>query len=294
MTRRVGVARSPNRAVLRIVSYGVIELGCRVCTKLKGLVEEMIRPIIAVLCWMALICNAGPVMSKSVLNRDAVLAVNRTGHAPSIDGKLDDLAWESARRVELHWTETGARISDRFRTQVSVLYDDRRLYIAFINYDPAIPNLRSGITEHDKCLTGDDTVGIFLEPDGTGEGHSFRVTVNAGNTARDVWRPSEANLEMIRRGKIPPELIPIAMAYEDARDWEPKGVKTAVYVEDSFWTVEISIPFGDLLETQPARKTWGVNFMRRIVGQRNSFVTWTNGGRRFIRPNRFGRLVFRD
>lgn len=234
------------------------------------------------------------VLGKPVLAKDAVLVVNRTLTAPRIDGKLDDLAWKSARRIRLFWTETGARIPDHFRTQVAVVYDDKALYIAFINHDPAIPNLRSSITEHDRCLTGDDTVGIFLEPGSTREGHSFRVTVNAGNTVRDVWRPSESNLEKRRQGKIPPELIPIALAYIDARHWEPKGVETAVDHEDSLWTVEISIPFEDLLESSPSKGSWGVNFMRRIIGQHSSFVTWTNGGRRFIRPDSYGRLVFSE
>lgn len=234
---------------------------------------------------------------KSVFNKDVkdvVLIVNRAQSVPRIDGKLDDPAWESAARTELSWTETGVTAPTYFRTQVSVVYDDKALYIAFRNHDPDIPDLRSSITEHDRCLTGDDSVGIFLEPGGTGEGHSFRVTVNAGNTVRDVWRPSEANLESSRQGKIPRELIPIAMAYMDARDWDPKGVETAVYLEDSFWTVEIGIPFEDLLESRPAKEIWGVNFMRGIVAHQHYYVTWTNGGRGFIRPDRYGHLVFSD
>lgn len=260
----------------------------------EGLRRKMNKIVIPAFCWTAFCFMVAPVFGKPALNKDVVLVVNRVRQAPRIDGKLDDFAWKSASKIELRWTETGAQIPDRFRTQVSVVYDDNGLYVAFMNKDPAISNLRSANTEHDRCLTGDDTIGIFLEPDATGEGHSFRVTVNAGNTVRDVWRPSEANLDMKREGEIPSELIPIAMAYTDARDWEPKGVETAVGLVDSSWTVEISIPFGDLLESRPKRGTWGVNFMRRIVGQYSSFVTWTNGGRGFIRPDRYGRLVFSD
>lgn len=250
--------------------------------------------VVGMFCWMVLLAIGGPVHGTPVNSPDMVLVVNRTRSAPSIDGRLDDPAWESARRIELIWTEMGTRIPEHFRTQVSVVFDDKGLYIAFINHDPAMPNLRSNISEHDRCLTGDDTVGIFLEPGGTGDGHSFRVTVNAGNTVRDVWRPSEANLVKRGRGNIPSELIPIAMAYVDARDWEPKGVETAVRREADVWTVEISIPFEDLLESKPTKQTWGVNFMRRIVAQHSYFVTWTNGGRRFIRPDQYGRLLFSD
>lgn len=252
----------------------------------------MDKRLVAVLCWAALCFKVGAVLAKSVLNNDDVLVVNRAQPAPRIDGKLDDVAWVSSTRTELRWTETGATAPEYFQTQVSVVYDDKALYVAFRNRDPDIPDLRTDITEHDRCLVGDDAVGIFLEPDGTGKGHSFRVAVNAGNTVRDIWRPSEANLERRRQGKIPSELMPVAMAYMDARDWEPRDVESAIRIEDDSWTLEIRIPYKDLLESRPAGRNWGVNFVRRIVGQENLFVTWTNGGRRFMRPERFGRLVF--
>lgn len=234
------------------------------------------------------------VSGASVHGSDVVIVASYARSAPSIDGKLDDPAWESASRTELSWTETGVRVPGQFLTQVAVVYDDKALYVAFRNHAPSVTDLRAAISEHDRCLTSDDSVGIFLEPDCTGEGHSFRVTVNAGNTVRDVWRPSEANREMQRQGEIPMELIPIAMAYVDAREWQPIDVDTAVRIEDSLWTVEISIPFEDLLVSQPIKGNWGVNFMRRIVGQDNFYATWTNAGLRFIRPNEFGRLEFSD
>lgn len=252
----------------------------------------MVRLLTEVLCWLALCCMAINVSSASVHGSDVVMAASYARSAPRIDGKLDDPAWESASRTDLPWTETGARVPGRFLTQVSVVYDDKALYVAFRNHAPSVTDLRAAIYEHDRCLTSDDSVGIFLEPDGTGEGHSFRVTVNAGNTVRDVWRPSEANREMHRQGEIPQELTPIAMAYVDARDWQPKDVDTAVRIEDGLWTVEISIPFEDLLESLPVKRNWGVNFMRRIVGQDNFYATWTNAGLRFIIPNEFGRLEF--
>ena len=234
-------------------------------------------------------------MYGTPVNRpDVALVVNRVQLAPKIDGKLDDPAWLSASRTELRWTETGATAPEHFQTQVSAVYDEKALYVSFRNRDPDIHDLRTNITEHDKCLVGDDAVGIFLEPGGTGKGHSFRVAVNAANTVRDVWRPSEPNLERIRQGNIPTELMPIAMAYMDAREWEPKDVKSAIRIEDDLWTVEIRIPYEDLLESRPTGRSWGVNLVRRIVGRENFFATWTNGGRRFMRPERFGRLVFSE
>ena len=250
--------------------------------------------LVFALCCTALFSMVAIVNGTPAHSLDVVLVVNRAGTAPRIDGKLDDPAWDSAARTELSWTETGMRVPEHFLTQVAVVYDDKALYVAFRNHAPSVTDLRAAISEHDKCLTSDDSVGIFLEPDGTGEGHSFRVTVNAGNTVRDVWRPSEANREMHRQDEIPQELIPIAMAYVDAREWQPKDVDTAVRIEDGLWTVEISIPFEDLLESLPGKRNWGVNFMRRIVGQDNFFATWTNAGLRFIRPNEFGRLEFND
>lgn len=255
---------------------------------------NMNKTVVGVLCWTALCCHNAPVNSTPVNNPDIVIVVNRARIAPRIDGELDDPAWDTASMTELTWTETGARVPRNFLTQVAVVHDDKALYVAFRNHDPATHDLRTDITEHDKCLVGDDAVAIFLEPHGTGEGHSFRVAVNAGNTVRDVWRPSETNLESSRLGKIPQELIPIAMAYVDVRDWEPKDVESAIRIEDDCWTVEISIPFEDMLEFRPKNSRWGVNFVRRIVGMESFYATWTNGGRKFMRPQRFGRLLFND
>lgn len=254
----------------------------------------MNRPVVAVLCLASLCCIRRFVHGAPVNSTDTVMVVSRVRPAPKIDGKLDDVAWVSASRIELRWTETGAIAPEYYRTQVSVVYDEKAVYIAFRNHDPDISDLRTDITEHDKCLVGDDAVGIFVEPDGTGKGHSFRVAVNAGNTVRDIWRPSEADLESRRQGKIPTELMPVAMAYMDAREWEPRDVESAIRIEDDFWTLEIRIPYKDLLECRPTGRSWGVNFVRRIVGQENLFVTWTNGGRKFMQPEQFGRLVFSD
>lgn len=220
--------------------------------------------------------------------------IRRVQYPPRIDGRLDDTAWKSASKIELAWTDTDERTNRDIQTHVMAIYDEENLYVAFLSRDSHPENLRSKVSEHDKGVTTDDCVAISVEPGNTGQGPMFNVTVNPANVTRDGWIPPKALIEKRRKGEIPPELVPVAFAYPMGIDWEPKSLKTATQVDKDFWTVEVKIPFEDLLLPRPlVGQTWGGNFMRHALGWGDLWMTWSKAGRGFFSASeKFGDLIF--
>jgi hypothetical protein len=223
------------------------------------------------------------------------VAIHKVQRSLRIDGRLDDPGWRTAARIELAWTAAEKGVSDSIRTQVMAIYDEKALYVAFLNREPDTANLLATVSEHDKAVPGDDSVGILLETGNSGKGALFAIYVSSANVTYDTWTPSGELMEKRRNGEIPVELVPIAMAYPKGPDWDPKGLKTATHIEKGSWTLEIRIPFEDLLQSGvPEGKTWGVNFVRHVPGWEDVWATWSKAGRSFNKPDRFGDLIFSE
>ena len=204
------------------------------------------------------------------------IRISRVSNAPRIDGTLADAAWKSASRVDLMWAAADKRVTENLRTQAMAVYDQTALFVAFMNTDPDVSSLLTNVSEHDEGFRGDDSVGIFIEVGDVGQTYIFNIFVNPANTTADMWLPSKELSEKLRNGEIPRELVPVARAYPKSLDWEPKGLKTATHIDRNFWTVEMRIPFDDLLQSAaPEGKVWGVissdtSRVGRTLGQRGT------------------------
>ncbi|MBL0938730.1 MAG: hypothetical protein IBJ03_07535 [Gemmatimonadaceae bacterium] len=75
---------------------------------------------------------------------------SRATQAPTIDGRADDVAWQSARVIDefLEYEPTPGAVP-RFRTELRVLYDDRYLYVLGRMYDPAPDSIISLLSRRD-------------------------------------------------------------------------------------------------------------------------------------------------
>jgi hypothetical protein len=175
----------------------------------------------------------------------------------TIDGKLDEPAWQAAP-----WTEDfvdiegDLRPKPRFRTRAKMLWDDRYFYIAA---EMEEPHVWGTLIKHDSIIFHDNDFEVFIDPDG--DNHNYgELEINALNTTWDLL------LKKPYRDGGPP-----------LNEWEIEGLKTAVHVEgtlndpsdsDRGWTVEIAIPWGPLgkLSDMPAPPRdgdqWRVNFSR--------------------------------
>lgn len=181
----------------------------------------------------------------------------RAAQPVTIDGKLDDPAWQSAP-----WTEDfvdiegGAKPRPRFRTRAKMLWDEQYFYIAA---ELEEPHVWGTITNHDAVIFQDPDFEVFIDPDGDSHDY-YEFEMNGLNTGWDLR---------------------LTKPYKDGgsalNSWEIPGLKTAVHIRgtlnnpadrDQGWTLEIAFPWKALGEftRQPAPPSegdqWRVGFSR--------------------------------
>jgi hypothetical protein len=176
---------------------------------------------------------------------------------PTIDGKLDDAAWQGAPWTDYFVDIQGAaRPQPRFRTRAKMLWDDRYLYFAA---ELEEPHISGALTAHDSVIFHDNDFEIFLDPNGTGRGY-FEFEINALNTSWDLFLDKPYRLQ----------------GHAD-NSWDIPGLRTAVHIRgtlndardrDLGWSVEIAMPWTAFVPRSNARMppqlgdTWRVNFSR--------------------------------
>jgi hypothetical protein len=81
----------------------------------------------------------------------------------SVDGVLDEEAWDRALKLELNFEVTpGENIPPPVRTEVFIFHNNTGLCIGFRAYDPGPSAIRARFTDRDK-ISSDDWVGISLD-----------------------------------------------------------------------------------------------------------------------------------
>jgi len=207
----------------------------------------------------------------------------RAGSPVTIDGRLIEAAWAGAVAVDL--VEDGSGAPPRQRTTMRALWDDRYLYVAFQCEDSDIWGVT---TERDKDIYNQEVVEVFLDADRDGHGY-VEIEVSPLNAVLDLfmlWRDDRRN---------------------GLWDWDSQGLQTAVVVDgdptrrgtrDRSWTVEMAVPFSELLTAPniPPRPgdVWHANFYRiDRAREGDEYSAWSPTFRRnYHTPSRFGRLVF--
>jgi hypothetical protein len=219
----------------------------------------------------------------------------------TIDGKLDDAAWQA-----VPWTEDFVDIEGdrrprpRFKTRAKMLWDDKYFYIGAELEEPHVWGM---LTKHDSVIFNDNDFEVFIDPDG--DNHNYaELEINALNTTWDLL---------------------LKKPYRDGgpalHEWEIPGLKTAVHVDgtlneprdtDRGWSVEIAIPWevlGKLTDVPaPPRDgdQWRVNFSRvewrhevvdgkyrKIKGSREDNWVWSpQGVVDMHRPEMWGYVQF--
>jgi hypothetical protein len=183
--------------------------------------------------------------------------VYRTATPLTIDGKLDDPAWQAAawsdEFVDIQGTEA---LRPRFRTRVKMLWDDTYLYVA-AELDE--PDIWGTLTERDSVIFRDNDFELFIDPDGDTHNY-YELEVNALGTPWDLLLPQ-----------------PYRDGGSAIHAWDIAGLKVGVNVRgtlnhpgdrDEAWTVEIAMPWKVLAEGAPGRRApkageqWRINFSR--------------------------------
>lgn len=185
---------------------------------------------------LLLYCMASPLHAA-----DAPLAVPRVDVDITVDGRLDDLAWQQATRVELAYeTQPGDSTAAGIATTAYIAHTDDALLIAFEAHDPDPTQIRAFLRDRDS-LFRDDYAGIMLDTFDD-QRRAYRFFVNPLGVQADQIKDEASG------------------SVDDAWDgiWE-----SAAQITDSGYRIEMRIPFATLRfrQTDEARR-WGVRFLR--------------------------------
>jgi hypothetical protein len=175
----------------------------------------------------------------------AALRVGAATQAPSIDGRLDDAAWQQAEVatgfVQMEPTP-GAPASQR--TEARVLYTETAVYVAMRMFDSAPDSIVGQLARRDAPRLYSDWAHVVIDSYNDRR-TAFRFSVNPRGVKRDVFH------------------------FNDSREdgsWDAVW-DVATRVDSLGWTAEFRIPLSQLRFNSKggAEQTWGVNFGREIA-----------------------------
>lgn len=183
------------------------------------------------------------------------LDARRSEMAIHLDGRLDELAWRTARAVEdFHQLEPGEFDAPSERTEVRILYDDRNLYI--------------GVDLH-MSDPGKIVARRMVQGASIGSDDRFVVVIDTNRDHRNAYY-FEINPHGLRGDGL------IENNSRLIEDWEGLWY-VATRIHEGGWTAEIAIPFSTLGFDADAA-IWGINFFRDIRWNRE-VLAWSSRGR---------------
>lgn len=211
--------------------------------------------------------------------------VYRTATPPTIDGKLDELAWIAApacSAFRFTWPQPGAQE----QTMVKMLWDDECVYIAHVCQDA---HITAQYERHDDPVPEDDCFEIMLAPDASRGSLYFNIEWNLRGAYVDGHRPDGAKGPRVRWDV---EGLRMAGAHD--------GTLNADDDVDSHWIVEVAVPFKNFAAFMPhcppkPGAAWRVNFNRHGGKTNAQYSQWSSGDTptpAFHTPHRFGFVTF--
>ena len=181
----------------------------------------------------------------------------RTNQPLTIDGRIDEQAWQQAVWTELFIDiEGNLKPKPYFETRAKLLWDLSYLYIAA---ELKETDVWASLIERDAVIYHDNDFEVFIDPDMDSHEY-YELELNALNTVWDLLL-----------------LKPYRDGGPAVNAWDIQGLKTAVTVQgtlnhpgdtDTSWTVEIALPWTVLKEcahraTPPQDgDQWKINFSR--------------------------------
>ncbi len=167
----------------------------------------------------------------------------RASKPPVIDGDLSDPAWQGAQEISgfiQHDPDDGKPATQK--TVVKVVYDGDAIYVGALMED----------THRVTTLLG--------RRDSDLESDWFRISIDSQHdrlTGAAFWvNPSNVQVDMILYNDI----------YDDW-SWDAVWASAAKIVSNG-WIAEVRVPFSQLRFPDKAQQTWGVNFARRTVSNK--------------------------
>jgi hypothetical protein len=192
----------------------------------------------------------------------------------SIDGRLDEPAWQRAKPVtEFYQRDRADGTPESERTEVRILYDDDNLYLGFICFDREMDKVVSRAIFRDESGAYDDQLVILIDPYNDHRG-AYVFSTNANGFKIDGLQTGEA--------------VNTLDANWDAV-WDAGGSRDA-----DRWQAELAIPFKSLRYKAPAEGeeiVFGIGFKRNLR-RRNEEDIWpfVSNDSSWYRPASLGHL----
>ena len=226
--------------------------------------------------WIVLLAAAGMALAQEKRKPLPFAAAGclETQVAPTIDGKLDDPAWQRAGRAERFvLLSTGEKA--REETVVYLLFDKASLYVGFHCKESEMGSIKGTVRERDVTeVAADDSVEVFLVPP---ESESLRQVPEPERYFHLMLNVLGTQFDEIGIG--------------NPKSWDTKWT-SAVSRGKDYWEAEIAIPFSALSTAPPqGGATWKANFNR---GEKrlHENSSWSAAYGSFHDPEHFGCLVF--
>ncbi|MGH8542221.1 MAG: DUF5916 domain-containing protein [Gammaproteobacteria bacterium] len=202
--------------------------------------------------------------------RKRIRAMPFQGKAPTIDGRLDDPVWQTARFVSDFQQRGPTRgWPTRELTEIAFLYDQEALYVGSRMHVKVRKLLRAQRSSRDDPAHSDRIVVSLDTYRNRQTAYSFGVTV--GGTRLDYYQPED--VFAVRD----PNYDPV---------WD---AETAI--DTTGWTAEMRIPFSQLQFHPADSMLWGVNIQRMNPAQRLNVFWVVVPGNETGWASRFGDLV---
>jgi Domain of unknown function (DUF5916)/Carbohydrate family 9 binding domain-like len=199
------------------------------------------------------------------------LELRRVATPPTIDGRLDDEAWQGTTLPLTEWLTYNPLNGEKLtqQTEVRAGYDERYLYFAFHCVDPEPDKVRSTISRRDSMFD-DDWVGLSLDSVGNGQS-SYDLFVNPAGVQGDILTTPSAGENSA------PDFV-----------WDSAGRRTP-----EGYDVEMRIPLTTIRFKSGPEVRMGILFWRR-VSRLGMSASWpvVPAGRSFL--ERHAMLVLHD
>lgn len=175
------------------------------------------------------------------------LKVYQVAEDPTIDGRLEEKAWQQVEPV--HFVNVRTKKEPKYPTQLKAVWTRRGITFGLRMSEPEIDKLKMDIGKGSRdasLMWWNDNVEIFLDPSGKRRGY-FQFIVN----------PRGAIYDSVGR---------------ENTEWDAPGAKAASHVGDDFWSVELFVPYDSFQEVvlPGTGVEWHGNFTRHRVTDRKA------------------------
>ncbi|MHB9030485.1 MAG: carbohydrate-binding family 9-like protein [Candidatus Latescibacterota bacterium] len=209
--------------------------------------------------------------------------VRKAVNAPVVDGTLGDACWKDLPAMEMELCSGG---KPRHPTSVRMTCDDTNLYVGFECQDL---DAASNAAQFDGPVTDEEHVMICIAAGSDTTGY-FMIAVSPTGAVSDAFVLNRNNGAAVRA-------LP---------GWNCEKLRASVAVygdgarpgdQDRFWTVELAIPFTEMLTASRVPPvpgdTWRINSYRlELTGGRELSASSPTGAEDVHRPRQFMVISF--